>query len=162
MVFLKEVGAIDYFKNSKGDKMKNIKGFTLIELLIVVIIIAILAALFLPRFLSQPERAYIAEAQQQLGALRRAQIANMDATGATSYSVVTSNTGWGTLGLLAPSSTNFTYACDNTSGGRCLAYRTGMSNSSITLSADGIYTCAGVYEAVGGGTSSPKGCTYTG
>lgn len=46
------------------------KGFTLIEILIVVVILAVLAAMILPRFANQTERAAAAEAFQVLGIIR--------------------------------------------------------------------------------------------
>ena len=53
--------------------MKNTKkGFTLVEVLIVVVIIAILAALIVPRMLAQTEKAKAAEALQVVGAIKRA------------------------------------------------------------------------------------------
>lgn len=51
--------------------MKKQKGFTLIEILIVVVIIALMATLVLPRMLAQPERMVIGEAQNVLGMVRR-------------------------------------------------------------------------------------------
>jgi prepilin-type N-terminal cleavage/methylation domain-containing protein len=48
------------------------KGFTLVEVLIVVVIIAILASLIVPRMLMQTDKAKAAEALQMLGAMKRA------------------------------------------------------------------------------------------
>ena len=48
------------------------RGFTLIELLIVVVIIALVAALIMPRFLSQSKRAEVTEVLQMIGAMQRA------------------------------------------------------------------------------------------
>ncbi len=53
--------------------MKNRqRGFTLVEVLIVVVIIAILASLIVPRMLMQTEKAKAAEAFQMVGAMKRA------------------------------------------------------------------------------------------
>ncbi len=53
--------------------MQNMKkGFTLVEVLIVVVIIAILASLIVPRMLMQTEKAKAAEALQIAGAIKRA------------------------------------------------------------------------------------------
>jgi prepilin-type N-terminal cleavage/methylation domain-containing protein len=49
-------------------------GFTLVELLIVVVIIGVMASLVIPRTTGQTEHAYVAEAVNMLGAMRRAQL----------------------------------------------------------------------------------------
>jgi type IV pilus assembly protein PilA len=46
--------------------VRDERGFTLIELLVVVLIIAILAAIAIPLFLRQREKAYVADVQNGL------------------------------------------------------------------------------------------------
>ena len=140
--------------------MKKQKGFTLIEILIIVVILAVLAAMILPRFLSQTENAYVAEAQQVLGILRRAQVTQAD-MGVTIPALAAADTkldaSIAPLGLKGISDTNFTYSC-LAAGASCTATRQGSGTTAggtITLAIDGTWTCDGTkYTAVSGN----KGC----
>ena len=140
--------------------MRKQRGFTLIELLIVVIIIAVLAALIMPRFLSQPEKAAVAEANQMISAIARAQNICVDSGVCTQWEA-TAN--FAKIGISAPPSTNFSYAC--TANDRCVATRaagTGdYANATVTLTKDGAWTCGGTgtktYKAMTGVVTG--GCT---
>jgi prepilin-type N-terminal cleavage/methylation domain-containing protein len=84
-------------------KNRDEKGFTLIELLVVIIIIGILAAIALPSFLNQANKAKQSEAKTYVGSVNRAQQA---------YYVENAKFGTNTteLGIGIPTATdNYTY-----------------------------------------------------
>ncbi|HNX68706.1 MAG TPA: prepilin-type N-terminal cleavage/methylation domain-containing protein [Candidatus Omnitrophota bacterium] len=100
---------------------RSSKGFTLIEVLIVVVIIAILASLILPRMTAQTQRARVAEGLQMVGAIKRAAERGGSVSGAypapnggyiysspSSWGGDTSE-GWDGLGLQAPKSSHWSY-----------------------------------------------------
>ncbi|MFA7255359.1 MAG: prepilin-type N-terminal cleavage/methylation domain-containing protein [Candidatus Omnitrophota bacterium] len=55
--------------------MRAKKGFTLTEILVTVVVLAVLAALMIPRFSGQSERGVVAEAVAMLSAIRQAEAA---------------------------------------------------------------------------------------
>ena len=134
-------------------------GFTLIEVLIVVVIIGILAALIIPRFFTIPEKAIVAEANQLLGSIIRAQQLNLDIGG--SFTAISDNTTaapWNKLGMSPPGSSvvsgagaKFLYSCGSPN---CTAVRTGTPSKSINLSLTGAWTCGSDYT-----TMAQGGCT---
>ncbi len=48
------------------------RGFTLIEVMVVIVIIAIMAALIVPRVMSRPDEARVTAARQDIGAIMQA------------------------------------------------------------------------------------------
>jgi len=91
----------------KKNKNQN-AGFTLIELLVVIVIIGILAAVALPTFLNQANKARESEAKSNLGAINRAQQAYAVENRGT-YASKFGTTAKDELGIPAPESPTYDY-----------------------------------------------------
>ena len=136
-------------------QMRKSRGFTLIEVLIVVVIIGVLASLIVPRMVTAPEKAIVAEANQMVGSMIRAQVSNID-LGAAFVSITTTSTAgdWNKLGMKPPTNAKFAYTC---SSDACTATKTvGSVSSTVKLDTAGAWTCGGSYTKMTNG-----GCTLS-
>ena len=97
---------LQYVSNRKKEE-----GFTLIELLVVIIIIGILAAIALPSFLNQANKAKQSEGKQYLSAINKGQQAYYVEN--TAFAVTISELGIG----LKTQTSNFLYAAGKTDNG---------------------------------------------
>ena len=158
--------------------MKKIKkGFTLVEVLIVVVIIAILASLIVPRMLAQTQKAKAAEAHQMVGAMVRALERYYDFNGSVpSAWLITEpvpgsrRDDWSPIGLSGIGNSNsWTYEYHNTSTsqfyvnailwtGTAEDYNNYTSCSVDASNSTRTWTCVGVFKYQDS-TDHTKGCT---
>jgi type IV pilus assembly protein PilE len=97
--------------------VRNRKGFTLIELMIVVVIIGILAALAIPRFMTATTKAKQSEAKGVLKQVYTMQRTYFQQHGTYVAAADNAAAGWATIGVEIPAGAVYTYACTITGGG---------------------------------------------
>lgn len=152
------------------NKKKQEGGFTLIELLVVIIIIGILAAIALPSFLNQANKARQSEAKTYVGSMNRAQQAYYLENGRFTASLPD-------LGLgIQPDTANYGYTititgtspnsvANNKGTAKQTAlkgYAGGVSLTSVGNNANDVTTSAILCEANNIGTAAPADGTANG
>jgi type IV pilus assembly protein PilA len=137
--------------NKLSRRAKDEKGFTLIELLVVILIIGILAAIAIPAFLNQRNKAYDAAAKSNLKTAQTAEETYATDQNGSYATDTLSSSDTGSLAVIEPTLKNppFVGATANGTTGYTLtatAQGSGASPDVFTLtSADGTVTrsCTG-------------------
>jgi len=135
-----------YLQNLLKNKKNQNAGFTLIELLVVIIIIGILAAIALPSFLNQANKAKQSEAKTYAGSTNRAQQAYRIEKGTFATSLGDLNVIPGSSGNSADTD-NYTYAIPN----GVTATRADVTATPVDVALAGFRGCV---EAAAGGAGS--------
>ncbi len=150
--------------------MKNMKkGFTLVEVLIVVVIIAILASLIVPRMLLQTDKAKAAEALQIVGAIKRAADRYYDFSASSQYDTNDIVGGGGATALLNFSelglngiekSTSYRYEYLGATGNYTIYASPSTApvraGAPLTVNSAGTWTCSSPFANT---TTVGQGCT---
>ena len=123
------------------------KGFTLMEIVVVLMIIGIIAGFYFPNFTVPNEKAWAANAQNNLLAIYTAEqnYKNNNGSYAAPASLAAINS---TLSLNILDDGTYSYTCST--GVTCTATRSSIATTNIVL------TLASVINLSGSGTANPK------
>ncbi len=133
------------------------KGFTLIELLVVILIIGILAAIAIPAFLNQRNKAYDSAAKSNLRTAATAEETYATDNNGTYQTETLSSTDSGQLAQIEPTLKNAPYVAATAATGGYTLVATSLGNGGDVFtyaSANGTVsrTCSGTGGGCAGGT----------
>ena len=127
--------------------MRSSKGFTLMEIVVVLMIIGVVAGFYFPSFTVPSEKAWAANAQNNLLAIYAAQ-QNYKSNNGSYATPATLSAINSALSLSIQDDGTYSYTCS--SGVTCTATRSTVSTTNIVL------TLASVINLSGSGTANPK------